>query len=67
MSRHQIVHVVFRYPFERPSNFAAPQVTSAYSQLADQVWQRLTELSPTPTDILAELEQDQVTFDWEQL
>ncbi|KAJ1721912.1 hypothetical protein LPJ53_003632 [Coemansia erecta] len=67
MSRHQLVHVVFRYPYARPESFTAPTVTSAHSRLADQVWQRLSETETSPTDILAELEHDQVTFDWEQL
>ncbi|KAJ2777519.1 hypothetical protein GGI15_004475 [Coemansia interrupta] len=67
MSRHQLVHVVFRYPFGRPATFIPPSVTSAHTRLADQVWQRLVETETSPSDILAELEHDQVTFDWEQL
>ncbi|KAJ1823204.1 hypothetical protein LPJ56_000139 [Coemansia sp. RSA 2599] len=66
----QPVHVILRFPFKRPDNFVEPKVTSdiEYS-LEERVWRFLCSLPgpDQPRDILAELEQDQVTFDWELL
>ncbi|KAJ1878765.1 hypothetical protein LPJ57_003229 [Coemansia sp. RSA 486] len=64
------VHVIFRYPFKRPASFVEPTVTSSITYtLEEKVWRFLRALPgpDQPGDILAELEQDQVTFDWELL
>ncbi|KAJ2901977.1 hypothetical protein GGI21_004616, partial [Coemansia aciculifera] len=64
------VHVIFRFPFKRPSDFQGPRLLPAEPwTLEEQVWRCLISLpgADQPQDILAELEQDQVTFDWELL
>ncbi|KAJ2742694.1 hypothetical protein GGI20_004292 [Coemansia sp. BCRC 34301] len=65
------VHVIFRFPFKRPSEeFQLPRLVPAEPwTLEEQVWRCLLSLPgpDQPHDILAELEQDQVTFDWELL
>ncbi|KAJ2485712.1 hypothetical protein IWW37_005865 [Coemansia sp. RSA 2050] len=64
------VHVIFRFPFNRPADFQPPQLAAASPPtLEEQVWRCLLSLPgpDRPQDILAELEQDQVTFDWELL
>ncbi|KAJ2886947.1 hypothetical protein H4R27_000270 [Coemansia aciculifera] len=64
------VHVIFRFPFKRPEGFQPPQLAPASPlTLEEQVWRCLISLPgpDRPQDILAELEQDQVTFDWELL
>ncbi|KAJ1795667.1 hypothetical protein LPJ59_004215 [Coemansia sp. RSA 2399] len=65
------VHVIFRYPFKRPADFQPPQLkqTAEEWSLEEQVWRCLLSLPgpDRPQDILAELEQDEVTFDWELL
>ncbi|KAJ2030306.1 hypothetical protein IWW57_001252 [Coemansia sp. S610] len=64
------VHVIFRFPFNRPADFRPPQlVPPPPPTLEEQVWRCLLSLPgpDRPHDILAELEQDQVTFDWELL
>ncbi|KAJ2457944.1 hypothetical protein GGF42_002380 [Coemansia sp. RSA 2424] len=64
------VHVIFRFPFKRPDDFQPPRLAPAEPwTLEEQVWRCLISLPgpDQPHDILAELEQDQVTFDWELL
>ncbi|KAI9501120.1 hypothetical protein BX070DRAFT_229433 [Coemansia spiralis] len=65
------VHIIFRYPFKRPDGFQPPRIKPAIEEwcLEEQVWRCLLALPgpDSPEDILAELEQDQVTFDWELL
>ncbi|KAJ1662002.1 hypothetical protein IW140_000807 [Coemansia sp. RSA 1813] len=65
------VHIIFRYPFKRPADFQPPQLkqTTEEWSLEEQVWRCLLSLPgpDRPQDILAELEQDEVTFDWELL
>ncbi|KAJ2830743.1 hypothetical protein FBU31_002436 [Coemansia sp. 'formosensis'] len=64
------VHVIFRFPFKRPTDFQPPKLAPASPlTLEEQVWRCLISLPgpDRPQDILAELEQDQVTFDWELL
>ncbi|KAJ1762800.1 hypothetical protein LPJ69_002669 [Coemansia sp. RSA 1752] len=63
------VRVIFRYPFVRPTNFTPPNILNARVQLKEQVWRCLLSLPgpDLPHDILAELEHDKVTFDWELL
>ncbi|KAJ2723089.1 hypothetical protein H4S00_002577, partial [Coemansia sp. D1744] len=63
------VRVIFRYPFVRPTNFSPPNIHDARVQLKEQVWRCLLSLPgpDLPHDILAELEHDKVTFDWELL
>ncbi|KAJ2499444.1 hypothetical protein GGH96_003509 [Coemansia sp. RSA 1972] len=63
------VRVIFRYPFARPTDFTPPNIRSARVQLKEQVWRCLLSLPgpDPPQDILAELEHDKVTFDWELL
>ncbi|KAJ2717003.1 hypothetical protein H4R19_000258 [Coemansia spiralis] len=66
----QAVRVVFRFPFRRPEGFREPAVTDTGPRtVEEQVWRCLLSLpgSDGPQAILAELEQDQVTFDWELL
>ncbi|KAJ2674181.1 hypothetical protein GGH99_005995, partial [Coemansia sp. RSA 1285] len=65
------VHIILRYPFKRPAGFSPPQLakTGKKWSLEEQVWRCLLSLPgpDRPQDILAELEQDEVTFDWELL
>ncbi|KAJ2679228.1 hypothetical protein GGH99_005566, partial [Coemansia sp. RSA 1285] len=65
------VHIILRYPFKRPADFSPPQLTKTGKKwsLEEQVWRCLLSLPgpDRPQDILAELEQDEVTFDWELL
>ncbi|KAJ2723180.1 hypothetical protein GGI07_002815 [Coemansia sp. Benny D115] len=65
------VHIVLKFPFKRPENFQPPLiVTNPPISLDEQVWRCLCSLPGSddrPQDILAELEMDQVTFDWELL
>ncbi|KAJ2007825.1 hypothetical protein GGI04_000429 [Coemansia thaxteri] len=64
------VHVIFRFPFKRPRDFQPPRIAPGEAwSLEEQVWRCLLSLPgpDQPHDILAELEQDQVTFDWELL
>ncbi|KAJ2658823.1 hypothetical protein IWW48_003810 [Coemansia sp. RSA 1200] len=65
------VHIILRYPFKRPADFNPPQLAKAAEKwsLEEQVWRCLLSLPgpDRPQDILAELEQDEVTFDWELL
>ncbi|KAJ1729107.1 hypothetical protein LPJ72_005143 [Coemansia sp. Benny D160-2] len=65
------VHIILRYPFKRPAGFSPPQLakTGRKWSLEEQVWRCLLSLPgpDRPQDILAELEQDEVTFDWELL
>ncbi|KAJ2764424.1 hypothetical protein IWQ56_004489, partial [Coemansia nantahalensis] len=66
----QGVRVVFRFPFRRPVGFRAPTVADAGPRtVEEQVWRCLLSLPGPggPVAVLAELEQDQVTFDWELL
>ncbi|KAJ2735952.1 hypothetical protein H4R23_002109 [Coemansia sp. Cherry 401B] len=68
MERH--VRVIFRFPFKRPADFQAPEIRPAEApSIEEQVWRCLLSLPgpDQPQDILAELEHDQVTFDWELL
>ncbi|KAJ1856335.1 hypothetical protein GGH12_001912 [Coemansia sp. RSA 1822] len=63
------VRVIFRYPYTRPTDFSPPHIHTAHVQLKEQVWRCLLSLPgpDSPHDILAELEHDKVTFDWELL
>ncbi|KAI8326056.1 hypothetical protein GQ54DRAFT_132275 [Martensiomyces pterosporus] len=64
------VHVIFRYPYKRPQEFQPPQVKPFEEvSLEEQVWRWLLAVPgpDRPLDILAELEEDEVTFDWELL
>ncbi|KAJ2792048.1 hypothetical protein H4R20_006792, partial [Coemansia guatemalensis] len=64
------VRVIFRFPFKRPEGFRAPEVLAADEwTVEERVWRCLLSLPgpDRPQDILAELEQEQVTFDWELL
>ncbi|KAJ1642580.1 hypothetical protein LPJ64_005586 [Coemansia asiatica] len=64
------VHVILRFPFPRPPNLVQPNInTSTTYSLEEKVWRFLQSLPgpDEPWDILAELEHDQVTFDWELL
>ncbi|KAJ1966347.1 hypothetical protein GGI12_000127 [Dipsacomyces acuminosporus] len=64
------VHVVFRFPFKRPQDFQPLQVKPfETTSLEEQVWRWLLAVPgpDRPLDILAELEEDEVTFDWELL
>ncbi|KAJ2753344.1 hypothetical protein H4S06_003760, partial [Coemansia sp. BCRC 34490] len=65
------VHIILRYPFKRPVDFSPPQLAKTGNKwsLEEQVWRCLLSLPgpDRPQDILAELEQDEVTFDWELL
>ncbi|PIA17714.1 hypothetical protein COEREDRAFT_7306 [Coemansia reversa NRRL 1564] len=64
------VRVIFRFPFKRPKGFRAPEILSADEwTVEERVWRCLLSLPgpDRPQDILAELEQEQVTFDWELL
>ncbi|KAJ1718111.1 hypothetical protein LPJ61_006846, partial [Coemansia biformis] len=69
-SSERPVRVIFRYPFKRQVGFRAPTVTEGEPRtVEEQVWRCLVSLPgpDSPLGILAELEQDQVTFDWELL
>ncbi|KAJ2449512.1 hypothetical protein EV183_004856 [Coemansia sp. RSA 2336] len=64
------VRLILRFPYKRPEDFVQPQVQPADPfSVEEQVWRCLLSLPgpDQPQDILAELEQDQVTFDWELL
>ncbi|KAJ2850839.1 hypothetical protein IWW36_001563 [Coemansia brasiliensis] len=64
------VRLIFRFPYKRPEGFTQPQIQPADPfSVEEQVWRCLLSLPgpDQPQDILAELEQDQVTFDWELL
>ncbi|KAJ2078850.1 hypothetical protein H4R24_004185 [Coemansia sp. RSA 988] len=64
------VRVIFRFPFKRPEGFQAPEILAAEEwTVEERVWRCLLSLPgpDKPQDILAELEQEQVTFDWELL
>ncbi|KAJ1869307.1 hypothetical protein LPJ55_005447 [Coemansia sp. RSA 990] len=64
------VRLILRFPYKRPEDFVQPQVQPADPfSVEEQVWRCLLSLPgpDRPQDILAELEQDQVTFDWELL
>ncbi|ORX67531.1 hypothetical protein DL89DRAFT_294688 [Linderina pennispora] len=60
------VNIIFRFPFKRPEAFPQPTlVAPAPTPLDEQVWRYLlTAPQGRPLEILAEIEEDEVTFDW---
>ncbi|KAJ1931941.1 hypothetical protein FBU59_006540, partial [Linderina macrospora] len=61
------VNLIIRFPFKRPADFRPPTITEhSHRTLEEQVWRYLLSIpgQRQPLDILSEIEEDEVTFDW---